>query len=467
MRRYGMQIWLKTFLFGVFGTVLFLLLGFTGTPRLEAAPPMPNPFVDIIKKASPGVVNIDTETLVTQNISPLFRDPLFREFFGKQFEEYSRRVPMRGRGSGFIVNKEGYILTNAHVIADADSITVTLSDGREFEAKLVGTDPTFDLGVLKIEASNLPTLDLGDSEALDVGEYVLAIGNPYGLEHSVTMGVISAKNRSIHAGEVHFQGFLQTDAAINPGNSGGPLLDVRGKVVGINTAIIPFAQGIGFAIPSNMARQVLQDLMMYGRVNRGWLGASIQPVTKEVAEAYGLDSPRGALVSDIMPNSPAEKAGLRRGDIITKVGKKRVESSQDLVFLIRSHLAGDRVDMEIFRDGKSEILPVRLDPLPGEEKPSSKPLESLEKTLGITVEPMGLEDARKRGVPGGMIIRKVAPNSRAGRVGLREGDVILEVNGRTITDTISWQRAMEQVNKALVFLISREGRTFFVSLRIE
>ncbi len=320
---------------------------------------------------------------------------------------------------------------------------------------------------MKIEASNLPVLDLGDSEALEVGEYVLAIGNPYGLEHSVTMGVISAKNRSIHAGDVHFQGFLQTDAAINPGNSGGPLLDVQGKVVGINTAIIPFAQGIGFAIPSNMARQVLQDLMMYGKVNRGWLGAYIQPVTKEVAEAYGLDSPRGALISDIMPNSPAQKAGLRRGDIVTKVGKKRVESSQDLVFLIRSHLAGDRVDMEIFRDGKSEILPVRLDPLPGEEKPSSKPLESLEKTLGITVEPLSLEEARRREIPGGMAIRKVVPNSKAGRVGLREGDIILEVNGRPITDTISWQRAMEMVDKALVFLISREGRTFFVSLRME
>ena len=408
---------------------------------------MPNPFVDIIKKASPGVVNIDTETLVTQSLSPFFKDPLFREFFGEQFEEYSRRVPMRGRGSGFIVNKEGYILTNAHVIAEADAITVTLSDGRDFEAKLVGTDPTFDLGVLKIEASNLPTLDLGDSEALDVGEYVLAIGNPYGLEHSVTMGVISAKNRSIHAGDVHFQGFLQTDAAINPGNSGGPLLDVQGRVVGINTAIIPFAQGIGFAIPSNMARQVLQDLMMYGKVNRGWLGAYIQPVTKEVAEAYGLDSPRGALISDIMPNSPAQKAGLRRGDIVTKVGKKRVESSQDLVFLVRSHLAGDRVDMEVFRDGKSEILPVRLDPLPGEEKPSSKPLEPLEKTLGITVEPLSLEEARKKDVSGGMTVRKVVSNSKAGRVGLREGDIILEVNGRTITDTISWQRAMEQVKQ--------------------
>ncbi len=467
MRRYGMKIWFGTFLFGLFGAALFLFLGFAGSPPLEAAPPMPNPFVDIIKKASPGVVNIDTETLVTQNLSPLFQDPRFREFFGKQFEEYSRRVPMRGRGSGFIVNKEGYILTNAHVIANADTITVTLSDGREFEAELVGTDPTFDLGVLKIEASNLPVLDLGDSEALEVGEYVLAIGNPYGLEHSVTMGVISAKNRSIHAGDVHFQGFLQTDAAINPGNSGGPLLDVQGKVVGINTAIIPFAQGIGFAIPSNMARQVLQDLMMYGKVNRGWLGAYIQPVTKEVAEAYGLDSPRGALISDIMPNSPAQKAGLRRGDIVTKVGKKRVESSQDLVFLIRSHLAGDRVDMEIFRDGKSEILPVRLDPLPGEEKPSSKPLESLEKTLGITVEPLSLEEARRREIPGGMAIRKVVPNSKAGRVGLREGDIILEVNGRPITDTISWQRAMEMVDKALVFLISREGRTFFVSLRME
>ncbi len=465
MRRYGMRSWGRMILFG---GALAILLGFVGTALLEAAPNPANPFVDIIKKASPGVVNIDTETLVTRNLVPFFKDPFFREFFGKQFEEYSRTVPMRGRGSGFIVNKEGYILTNAHVINGADAITVTLSDGREFEAELVGTDSTFDLGVLKIQASDLPTLDLGDSDALEVGEYVLAIGNPYGLEHTVTMGVISAKNRSIHAGDVHFQGFLQTDAAINPGNSGGPLLDVQGKVIGINTAIIPFAQGIGFAIPSNMARQVLQDLMMYGKVNRGWLGAMIQPVTKEVAEAYGLDSPRGALVSDIMPDSPSEKAGLRRGDIITAVAGKRVQSSQDLVFLIRSHLAGDTVDLDIFRDGNTVTLPVRLAFLPGEgEKNTVKPLESLEKTLGITVEPLSLEEARKEGLPGAMVIRKVLSNSKAGKVGLREGDRILEVNGRAISDTVSWQRAMERVDNALVLLISREGRTFFVSLRME
>ena len=464
MRQYGQ--WFLRHRKMLLGVCILAFL-FSDVSFSEAVPNGTNPFVDIVKRASPGVVNIDTETMVTRRAHPFLEDPFFREFFGRQFEEYSRSVPMRGRGSGFIVNKEGYILTNAHVVDGADSITVTLADGREFSAELVGVDPTFDLGVIKIEASNLPFLDLGDSEALEVGEYVLAIGNPYGLEHTVTLGVVSAKNRSIHAGDVHFQGFLQTDAAINPGNSGGPLLNVQGKVVGINTAIIPFAQGIGFAIPSDMARQVLQDLMVYGKVTRGWLGVYIQPVTREVAEAYGLDDPRGALVSDIMPQSPAEKAGLRRGDIITSVAGKRVEESQDLVFMIRRHLAGDTVDLEVFRDGKSETLPVRLASLGGEDANRKETAEPLEESIGIAVEPRGPQDAHKQGVSGGVIIRKVLPNSKAKRVGLQEGDVILEVNGRPINDETSWKRAMERVDKALVFLVSRGERTFFVSLRLE
>ena len=465
MRRCGNPVlWWRGMVF--VGACFFSLL-FSGVALLEAAPGIANPFVDIVEKASPGVVNIDTETMVTRNVHPFMEDPFFREFFGKQFEEYSRSVPMRGRGSGFIVNKEGYILTNAHVIDGADSITVTLADGREFEAEQVGVDPTFDLGVIKIKASDLPTLDLGDSDALQVGEYVMAIGNPYGLEHTVTLGVVSAKNRSIHAGDLNFQGFLQTDAAINPGNSGGPLLNAEGKVVGINSAIIPFAQGIGFAVPSNMARQVLQDLMKYGKVNRGWLGVYIQPVTREIAETYGLDSPRGALVSDIMPKSPAEKAGIRRGDIITSVDGKRVEQSQDLVFMIRQHLAGNTVDLEVFRNGKSEILPVRLDFLGGNEEAPKVSTESLEEKIGIVIEPLSSREARSKNLTEGMKIQKVLPNSKAKRVGLRKGDVVLEINGQSVSDETSWKRAMEKVHNALVLLVSREKRTFFVSLRLE
>ena len=214
-------------------------------------------------------------------------DPIFKRFFGEEFQRFSRTIPMKGRGSGFIVTDNGQILTNSHVVEGADKITVTLSDGRTFPAEVLGTDPTFDLAVIRIDARNLPVLKLGDSDRIDVGEWVVAIGNPFGLEHTVTVGVISAKNRSIHAGDVNFDGFLQTDAAINPGNSGGPLINLSGEVVGINSAIVPYAQGIGFAIPVNMAKQIMDDLVKYGKVKRGWLWLYVQPVTKSLITAYG------------------------------------------------------------------------------------------------------------------------------------------------------------------------------------
>jgi len=245
-----------------------------------------NPIAEIVEKASPAVVNIDTETMVRQSLGPFGDDPFFREFFGEQFERFTRIIPMKGKGSGFIVSEDGYILTNNHVVADADKIEVTLADGTSYPAEIVGTDPTFDLAVIKIGAKGLPVLELGDSENVRVGEWVVAIGNPYGFESTVTVGVISAKDRSVRARNLNFDGFLQTDAAINPGNSGGPLLNLDGEVIGINTAIIPYAQGIGFAVPVNMAKQVLDDLVKYGTVKRGWLGVYIQPLTPEFAEAW-------------------------------------------------------------------------------------------------------------------------------------------------------------------------------------
>lgn len=270
-----------------------------------------NPIAQIVEKTSPAVVNIDTKAMVRQPLSPFANDPFLREFLGDQLEQFTRLVPMKGKGSGFIVSKDGYILTNNHVVAGADEITVSMSDGKAYPAKVIGTDPSYDLAVIKIDGKNLPTLKLGDSDKVRVGEWAIAIGNPFGFESSVTVGVISAKNRSIRARDFSFDGFLQTDAAINPGNSGGPLLNLKGEVIGINTAIIPYAQGIGFAIPINMAKQVLQDLVKYGSVKRGWLGVYIQPLTREFADVYGIKSEEGAIIADIVPGSPADKAGLK------------------------------------------------------------------------------------------------------------------------------------------------------------
>ncbi|MBQ7263616.1 MAG: trypsin-like peptidase domain-containing protein, partial [Synergistaceae bacterium] len=270
----------------------------------------PNPVVDIVKKASPAVVNIDVEARARRSRSPFpfDDDPIFRHFFGDAFKDFTRSVPMKGRGSGFIVTKDGQIFTNDHVVGGADKITVTLSDGTSYPAKVLGRDPTYDLAIVKIEPQgDLPVLELADSDEVEVGEQVVAIGNPMGLVHSVTAGIISAKDRSIHTGEVDFDGFLQTDAAINPGNSGGPLLNMDGRVVGINTAIIPYAQGIGFAVPVNMAQEIRGDLVSDGRVRRGWLGVSIQNMTPEIAKAYGVGDEDGVIVSDVFAGSAAEK----------------------------------------------------------------------------------------------------------------------------------------------------------------
>ena len=279
-------------------------------------------------------------------------------------------------------------MTNNHVIEGADKITVSLADGRQLDAKIVGKDPTFDLAVIKVTAGNLPVLPLGDSDAVQVGEWVVAIGNPFGLDHTVTVGVISAKNRSIRAGNVSFDGFLQTDAAINPGNSGGPLLDLDGKVVGINTAIIPYAQGIGFAIPINMAKSVIDDLVSYGRVRRGWLGVYVQPLTSDIAQAYGLKVEKGAVVADVVPDSPADKAGIERGFVITKIDGVEINDAQDLVFQIRKRMAGDKIKIEMATSSGKRSITVTLEEIPGQTEEPRLEVSDLEESLGIEVSPV-------------------------------------------------------------------------------
>lgn len=426
-----------------------------------------NPIAKIAQDASPAVVNIDTETLVQQPLIPFIDDPLFRQFFGEEWRRFTQVIPMRGKGSGFIVSKDGYILTNNHVVESADKIIVTLADGRQLDAKIVGKDPTFDLAVIKVTATNLPVLSMGDSDAVQVGEWVVAIGNPFGLEHTVTVGVISAKNRSVRAGNLSFDGFLQTDAAINPGNSGGPLLDLDGKVVGINTAIIPYAQGIGFAIPVNMAKNVIDDLLTYGKVRRGWLGVYVQPLTRDFIQAYNLKIKEGAVVADVMPNSPAEKAGIKRGDVITKIDGNKIKDPQDLVFQVRKHMVGDKLKIEVVNRSGSKTVTVTLEEIPGQTETSNVKSSDLD-TLGIEVSPITPTLKERFGIQKdqGLVVTEVKVGSAAHKVGLREGDLILEANGVPVNSAEDLKRALSQSAEVVVLLVWRDGRTFFVSLRI-
>ena len=455
--------------------------GGAATASIPAASDYKNPYVAIVKRSSPAVVNIDVETMVTEQpmVNPFQGNPFFEDFFGEEFfggsqrQAQPRKVPRKAKGSGFIVSKEGYILTNNHVVEDADKIKVTLLDGRTFDAKKVGQDPTFDLAVIQIKAKELPFLPLGNSSQTEVGEQVVAIGNPHGFENTVTAGIISAKNRTLQAGDVNFQGFLQTDAAINPGNSGGPLIDLNGNVIGINTAIVPYAQGIGFAIPVNMAKQIMDDLIKHGEVRRGWLGVTVQPLTASLVQAYKIPVKEGSIVADIQKGSPAEKAGLQRGDVIVKIGDSAIKNSEDVVFAVRNHLSGEKVPFEIYRDGKKMTVTVTLGDMaelkgakrstsqPGKAQPSVK--ESTK--MGVTVAANSAEMSKRFGLSekSGVIVMNVTP--QAGQtLGLQRGDVILEINRKKIETIADWDRIMGAKNKALGFLVSRQGQTLFISI---
>ena len=445
-------------------------------PRISGEIYEQNPVARIANSCSPAVVNIDTETMVTRSPHPFANDPFFREFFGEEMDRYNRTVPMRGKGSGFIVDSRGYILTNNHVAEGADKITVTLLDGRHFEAKLIGRDPTLDLAVIQIQASNLPSLPLGDSDAAEIGEWVVAIGNPLGFENTVTAGVISGKNRTLQAPNINFQGFMQTDASINPGNSGGPLINLRGEVVAINTAIVPYAQGIGFAVPINMAKQVMNDLIEHGEIKRGWLGVTLQTMTPGFAETYKIPGSEGAIVADIMPGSPAESAGFKRGDVIFSIDGKAVKSSQDVVLAIRNKLSGQDAAIELYRDGKKETLTVKLGDIPGKDAGtgaaprrgsggSSAPAQS--DRIGAKVSEITTELRSKYDLPSsrGLVVLSVERGSVASELGLQEGDQILEVNRREVRNIADYERIIGRNPDTVVMLIHRDGQTLFFSYK--
>jgi serine protease Do len=392
----------------------------------------------------------------------------FRDFFGDEFfERFFGDIPQDSLGSGFIIDDEGYILTNNHVIEKADKIKVLLSDEEELDAEVVGGDPKTDIALIKIEPPKpLQPVKMGDSDTLEVGEWVIAIGNPFGLGHTVTAGIVSAKGRVIGAGP--YDDFIQTDASINQGNSGGPLINMKGEVVGINAAIISQtggSVGIGFAIPINMAKEILSQLKDTGRVTRGWLGVMIQPVTPELAKQFGLEKAEGALVSQVMDDSPAEKAGIEREDIIIEFDQKKIHKMRELPRIVANTPVGKQVEVKVIRQGKEKQLKVVVDELK-EERVATAEKFATEKELGLTVQDLTPEIAKHLGISekSGVLVSEVKVGSPAHEAGVRRGDIIKEIDRQPIEDLDSYRRQMEKLKRKddILILIQREENTFFV-----
>ncbi len=420
-------------------------------------------FSNVVKAVNPAVVNISTVSK-KRLVQPFFEmSPFFDDFFGGRGPQYRRENSL---GSGFLISTDGYIITNDHVVRDAESIQVTLSDEKTYDGKVVGGDPKTDIAVIKISAKEqLPVAVLGDSEKLSVGQWAIAIGNPFGLNRTVTVGVISATGRS-NMGIETYENFIQTDASINPGNSGGPLLNVYGEVIGINTAIVAAGQGIGFAIPINMAKLAVPQLIKKGNVTRGWLGISIQPVTEAVAQSFGLKEAQGALVSDIVAGSPAAKAGLKQGDIITRFASKEIRSVQQLQLAVAATAVGSPVELEVLRDGqvrKISVLPVSADNAAAAMPKSS---ESAATALGLAVEELP-GDLRQHGLQG-VLVADVAEGGLAADSGLQPGDVIIAVNQQKISGVSDYTKAIKVAEQkgSVAFLVRRGNASIYIAMRI-
>ncbi len=468
-----------------FGSDRQIILGSSGEvpPELLQLQNTSKAFVAVAKLVGPSVVTISSERVIKnvrqyhENLpsSPFedfFGDDFFNRFFRFQVPEGEMR--QQGLGSGVVVSKDGYILTNNHVVASADKITVTLPNEKEFDAKVIGTDSKTDVAVIKIEANDLPVARFGDSRKLEVGEWVLAIGNPLTaqLEQTVTAGIVSAKGRS-NVGLAEFEDFIQTDAAINPGNSGGPLVNLRGEVIGINTAILSRSggyQGIGFAIPIEMAKKVMEDLVSKGKVVRGWLGVVIQNVDETMAEALGIGKARGVLVSEVSTDSPAEKAGLKQGDIILEFEGKEIGSTVELRNMVVETSPNSDVRVTILRDGKEKTLKVKLGELPAEEVAVAETQEKVESEIGVEVQTLtsSLAERLNLGDEQGVVVTKVKAGSPAQSAGIQEGDLIKEVNKEEVTDTSGYGKALakSKPGESVLFLIRRQNATLFAAIRL-
>ena len=447
---------------------------------VEFEQPQVPSFTEAAKALKPAVVNISSRRTAApaerhsrrRRPFPFGGEDPFQEFFDRFFGEQRRPRHRPSLGTGFIINTNGYIVTNNHVVEEAGEITVTLASKEEFEATLIGRDPKTDLALLRVDSSlPLPTVPFGDSENLEVGEWVLAIGNPFGLGHTVTAGIVSAKGRTIGAGP--YDDFIQTDASINPGNSGGPLFNMRGEVIGINTAIMRSGQGIGFAIPINMAKNVLSQLYDKGNVTRGWLGVAIQSISPEMLNAFKLDDASGALVSGIVTDAPADNAGLQQGDVIVGFHGSEVEDSSTLPGLVAVVAPGTTVDVEIIRDGQRMTIPVTLGELEEDEAARIASLEpsGVEELLGIQVKAITEDMARELRTDDdrGVVVTDVADESPAANAGIQPGDIVREVNRQTVEDLDAYEAATAQIEggEPVLLLLERRGNHLYVALRPE
>ncbi|MBI5849068.1 MAG: DegQ family serine endoprotease [Nitrospirae bacterium] len=430
---------------------------------------------EVTAAVKPGIVNILTTRTVKvgSGQDPFLDDPFFKRFFGDQFgrqKQQPREQKSSGLGSGVIVSPEGYIITNSHVVKDADEIKVTLTDKREFIGKIIGSDLKTEIAVVKIDATGLPTVPWGNSDKVQVGEVVLAVGNPFGLNQTVTMGIVSALGRA-NVGIADYEDFIQTDAAINPGNSGGALVNVKGEVVGINTAIYSTSggyQGIGFAIPSNMVKSIMESLIKKGKVVRGWLGVSIQKITPDLAKQFDLKDEVGALVGDVVEDGPAEKAGLQRGDIIFEYDGKKIEEPSILRNMVANTLPGEQHTIKVLRDGKARSMTITIGELPSDAQHSVEAGDFQNALKGVSVQDMNPELAKKLKVPDkikGVIISDVEENSVAAGA-LIQGDVIQEVNRKRVPDVKSYKDVVAKIKKeeSVLLLIFRGGSSLFVTL---
>jgi len=462
------------------GGITYYLLSKTTSSYMSFAPRVPKQmeetsraFSEIVRAVSPAVVNISSTKVIKKQPTP------FDEFFDFLYpfpDGRGKRWKEQSLGSGVIVSPDGYIVTNNHVVEQADEIKVILIDKKSFKAKIVGSDPKTDIAIIKIDAKGLPVLPWGDSERLQVGEFVLAIGNPFGLSHTVTMGIISAVGRA-DVGITDYENFIQTDAAINPGNSGGPLVNIKGELIGINTAIFSKTggyQGIGFTVPSNMVRIVMDQLIKQGKVTRGWLGITIQELTPEIAQKFGLKQSEGALVSDVAKGSPAHRAGMARGDIILEFNGKKVRDVATLRNMVAQSKVGSQVEIKVLRRDREITLKANIMELPtemGDVVPSSSnSMDMSDSALsGITVMDINAAVAKQLGIDRdekGVVIVKVEHGSSAEDAGLRKGDVVQEIDRQRINGLNDFNKATSKIRTedTVLLFVNRSGRKFYVAL---
>ena len=465
-------------------TLTILVAGFFAISTLYSIPTSqatskdlrgaPDSFTELAERNSPAVVNIRTEKNGKGGPSvyhqfkkgPFQKNMPPRDFFEKFFGgRPQKEFKQRSLGSGFIIDEDGYIVTNNHVVQGADKIKVILKDGREFDAEIKGRDPNTDLALVKIESDDdLPTIELGDSDALKVGEWILAIGNPFGLEHTVTAGIISAKGRVIGSGP--YDDFIQTDASINPGNSGGPLINMKGRVVGINTAIIAGGHGIGFAIPVNLARGIIKQLKTKGKVTRGWLGVGIQNLTKELKEYYGIKDGEGVLVTQVFPDNPAAKAGIEPKDIILEVNGHKVKTSRELSRMIADASVGQKVDIVLLRKGNKKNFSIQLSKRKDTEHAFRNDEIGKKTAFGITLSNPTPEIAQKFNLKDteGVVVIDVKTDSKGEKAGVLTGDIIKEINHKDVDDVDEYSKEIGKVKSGeMVFMyILRANKGFMV-----